>query len=299
VRRGVLVYNPVAGGNRVVGRLHAIVTLARAGGLELEERPTTGPGSATPITRDALRSEPDVVVAAGGDGTVGEVAAALIGTEVPLAILPCGTANVLAREFGIGSRLRRAHRTLLSRRVHPITAWRASERPCFMWLGIGLDARVMKNSIPALKRTFGRAGIGVTALAEALRYDFPAIGVEGTDEHGKPYAKEATFVVASNIRRYGGEPQLSPHAVPDDELLDLTLFTGRSFAALARLTVDIALGRGRTGQLANAEQFTVRSMSARALGPVPVEVQLDGEYIGVTPASIGPAMGRVLIVVPD
>ncbi len=299
MRRGLLVYNPVAGGMRFEPRLGAIITRAHSAGIELEPHQTTAPGSATEIVARLLSTNPDLIVAAGGDGTVGEAAAALIGSDVPLAVLPCGTANVLAREYGIGASMRQAERTFVSHRTRPITAWRADEHTCFMWMGIGLDARVMKNAIPSLKRLFGRAGIGVTALTEALRYDYPAIAVEGIDANGAPFSREATYVIASNIRRYGGEPQLSPRADPEDELLDLTLFTGRSFLALAQFSAGVALGRATDGKLAHAEQFPIRSMSARALGPVPIDVQLDGAAVSTTPATIGPPLGRVQVVIPE
>src|SRR5664279_4572325 len=208
MRRGVLIYNPAAGGMRFESRLAGIIARARAAGIELEPQHTTAPGHATEIVTRLLPSRPDLVVAAGGDGTIGEAAAALVGSDVPLAILPVGTANVLAREFGVGTTLRDAERILSSRETRALTAWRAGDKAFFMWLGIGLDARVMKNTIPALKRSMGRAGIGWTALIETLRYEFPTIGIEGIDARGDLFSREATFVVASNIRRYGGEPQL-------------------------------------------------------------------------------------------
>jgi diacylglycerol kinase family enzyme len=123
--------------------------------------------------------------------------------------------------------------------------------------------------------------------------------VEGVDAHGAAFTREATFVVASNISRYGGDVQLSPNAVPGDDLLDLTLFTGCKPQEVLRFAVDIALGRIRVKRIANVEQFTVRSLTARALGATPVDVQVDGDHVGTTPAAIGPVLGRVLIVVPD
>jgi len=298
MRRGVLIYNPAAGGMRFEPRLAGIIERARTAGIELDAQPTTAPGSATQIVRRALASRPDLIVAAGGDGTMGEVAAGLVGSPIPLAMLPVGTANVLAREYGVGTTLRDAERILSSHKTRPLTAWRAGESIFFMWLGVGLDARVMKHTIPALKRTFGRVGIAWTALIESLRYDFPAIAVEGTDARGNPFSREATFVVASNIRRYGGEPQLSPMVDPESDLLDLTLFTGRSTAALARFFLDIALGRAKAGKLADAEQFHIRTLTARSLRGAEVDFQLDGAVVGITPISVPIALGHVQIVVP-
>jgi len=98
LKRGFLVYNPVAGGGKRLPALRALAAQARERGLDLAEAPTTGPGSATEIVRRILPQRPDLVVAAGGDTTVAEVAAVLVGTEVPRAILPTGTTSVVARE---------------------------------------------------------------------------------------------------------------------------------------------------------------------------------------------------------
>ncbi len=296
MRRGYLIYNAVAGRRRSDSWAQDVIGRARAAGLTLLPRPTSGPGDATLIARRCATDSPDVVVVAGGDGTVGEAATGLLGSPIPLAIIPLGTANVLAREYGIGPSARRAERYLTSRRTRPLTAWRAANRTSFMWMGVGLDAHVMKNLSPSLKRRFGRAGIAITALTEFLRYDFPPIAVEGLDADGNPFAQQATFVVASNLKRYGGDPILSPSADPEDDLLALTLLTSRSRLALARFFLDVALGR--TPHSRDVLRLSARTMTARSLSAKEVDVQVDGDYIGPTPATIGPIAGRALIVVP-
>ena len=299
MKRGILVFNPAAGGPGSALRMKGVVERARLVGVELEEHPTTAPGTATAIVAAALRSAPDLIVVAGGDGTVGEAAAALAGTSTPLAILPYGTANVLARECGIGASPRRAERFLASRKTRAITAWIAAERVCCMWMGVGLDARMMKSVQPALKRGLGRTGIAWTAVGDFLRYDFPPIRVDGIDPGGGRFRHEATFVVAANIQRYGGEMKIAPSADPEDELLDLVLFTGTTKAALMRFLVDIAMGRMGRADVPNVIRLRAREMTAHAVGPQEVDVQVDGDFVGTTPATIGPVVGRVNIVVPE
>ena len=79
--------------------------------------------------------------------------------------------------------------------------------------GVGFDARVMKNIVPWLKRAFGRTGYSWTATLEWLKYEFPPIEVTGFDSEGAPFVARATFVLAANTRRYGGDPIMSPFAV--------------------------------------------------------------------------------------
>ena len=100
-KKGVLIYNPTAGQRDLRPLMDALIERMRARGLTLVNAPTTGPGHATEIVRAFLPLKPDVVAACGGDGTISEVAQGLSGSGIPLAVLPGGTSNVLARELGI------------------------------------------------------------------------------------------------------------------------------------------------------------------------------------------------------
>ncbi len=299
MKRGLLVYNPVAGGGKRVPELRGLAARAKERGLELTEAPTTGPGSATEIVRRVLPERPDLVVAAGGDTTVAEVAAALVGTEVPLAILPTGTTSVVAREYGIGTSPEAAARHLLSTRTRPLTLFRAAGRPSVLCAGAGFDARVMTHFPPLLKKLLGRVGYAWTSTREWLTYEFPRLEAEGLDAEGRPFCREATFLVAANTSRYAGNPILSPFADPSDDLLDVVLFTSSSRFTLFRFYQLLA--QKKAGQLAleGVVRFPARTLQVRSLAGYEVEVQVDGEGCGTTPLSVGPAVGKVNVVVPE
>ena len=214
-----------------------------------------------------------------------------------MAVVPAGTTNVVAREFGVGT-LALAGRALHSGRTALLTVWPSAGRSSVIGTGIGFDARVMGNAVPILKRLFGRAGIGWTATLEWFKYEFPPIEVTGIDASGEPFRREATFVLSANTRRYGGDSILAPDADPGDDLLDLVLFTSRSTADLFHFYR--LLPKGRAGQLSvrGVDHFPVRSFSARSLAPYELEVQVDGDGAGKTPVSEGPAAGHVRILVP-
>jgi diacylglycerol kinase family enzyme len=241
----------------------------------------------------------DVVAVVGGDGTVGEVAEALLHTDVPIAILPTGTANVVAREYGVGRTLAEAERTLPSRRTRPITVWHAAGRTCLIGAGVGFDARVMKNIVPWLKRAFGRTGYSWTATLEWLKYEFPPIEVTGLDADGAPFTVRATFVLAANTRRYGGDPIMSPFADPADDLLDLVLFASTSRLTLMRWYGRLSRGKAAHLSLEGCSRRAVRSFSARSLAGYELDVQVDGDAVTTTPFAMGPAAGHVRIVVPE
>ncbi len=295
---GLLVFNPAAGARDRSSEMEAFARRLRSRGLDLALAPTSCAGDAPRIVSRRLGEGFDVVVAAGGDGTVGEVAGALVGTGVPLGVLPAGTTNVVAREFGLGS-LERAAESLLSTRTRPLSVWPAASRASVIASGVGFDARVMGNAVPWLKRLFGRTGIAPTAVREWLRYEFPPIGIEGVLPDGERFETEATFVVAANTRRYGGDPILSPHADPGDDLLDLVLFRGCSRKDLMLFYHRLSKGKASHLDLPEVERFAVREFTASSLAPYPLEVQVDGDAAGTTPVTVGPSAGTVAVVVPE
>jgi diacylglycerol kinase (ATP) len=288
----------MAGGARPVD-IPGLVARAAARGLDLLALPTERPRHATELVASRLGPALDVVAVVGGDGTVGEVAEALLHTDVPIAILPTGTANVVAREYGVGRMLAEAERALTSRRTRPVTVWHAAGRTCLIGAGVGFDARVMKNVVPWLKRAFGRTGYSWSATLEWLKYEFPPIEVTGVGADGAPFTAQATFVLAANTRRYGGDPILSPFADPEDDLLDLVLFASRSRRTLMRWYGRLSRGKAAHLELEGCSRRAVRSFSARSLAGYELDVQVDGDAVATTPFVMGPAAGRVRIVVPE
>ena len=108
MKRGILVYNPTAGQRDRRRAMSALIDRQRGHGVELVNAPTSGPGDATEIVRSFLARGLDLVAVCGGDGTISEAACGLAGSDVPLAVLPGGTSNVLAIELGIPSSMRQA-----------------------------------------------------------------------------------------------------------------------------------------------------------------------------------------------
>ena len=296
-RRGILVYNPKAGGAAPRIDVRGVVERAAARGLALDAIPTERPRHATELVAARLGDALDLVAVSGGDGTLGEAAEALLGRGVPIAVLPAGTTNVVAREYGVAD-VAAAEAALFSGRTRPLTVFHAADRVCLIGAGIGFDARVMTNTVPLLKRLFGRAGIGWTATLEWAKYEFPAIEVEGVDADGNPFRREATFVVSANTARYGGDPILSPYADPSNDLLDLVLFTSRSRKTLMLFYHHLSGGKAAHLLDEGVSRMAVRSFTARSKAGYELEVQVDGDAAGTTPVTVGPAAGRVEILVP-
>ena len=123
--------------------------------------------------------------------------------------------------------------------------------------------------------------------------------MSGVDAGGRTFQREATFVLSANTRRYGGEPILSPDADPEDDLLDLILFTSRSRLTLIRFYHH--LSQGKAGHLLDegVERLTVRQFTATSRAGYELEVQVDGDAAGTTPVVVGPPAGTIQVVVPE
>jgi diacylglycerol kinase (ATP) len=293
MKRGVLVYNPTAGQRDRRAQMSALIDRQRQRGIELVNAPTSGQGDATEIVRAFLARGIDLVAVCGGDGTVSEAAAGLANSPVPLAILPGGTTNVLARELKIPLDFEGAE-ALLSDGV-PVTlrfAY-ADHRPFLLWAGAGFDARIEDRAIGWLKRLMGRMGIAVTAYAEFFRYEFPRLEVtiDGV-------AHQATYAVACRASRYAGNWIIAPDARLDGGDLDVMLFAHRNRWRLFRLFQHIRAGRSGHLQNGLARIVRGREVSIRSLEPYSVEVQLDGDCLLETPVRFRVGTDTVQILVP-
>lgn len=293
MKRGVLIYNPTAGQKNRRPRMLALIEEMKGRGIEFVNAPTERPGHATEIVRAFLERGVELVAACGGDGTMSEAAWGLSGTEIPLGVLPGGTSNVLARELGIPLSIDDAKHLLVKgapRRVRVLTA---NDRPFLLWAGVGLDARIMGNMRPLLKRWFGRAGIFYTVAPEFFRYEFPRLEVivDGVSH-------EATFAVVCHARRYAGEWIIAPDASLESNEMDVLLFTGRSRWRFFRLFQQIQVGRsghldGGYGRIVRGKTVEIRSRET-----YPVEVQVDGDCVLETPVICRASPEEVGILVP-
>src|SRR6266508_1238137 len=293
MKRGILVYNPIAGQRNRRAQMSALIDRMRSRGLDLVNAPTSGPTDATAIVQTFLQRGVDLVAVCGGDGTISEAACGLVGSGVPLAILPAGTSNVLVRELSIPLDLERATALLFEGVPRPVRLLLANDRPFLLWAGVGLDARIMARTLPLLKRWLGRAGIFFTVAREFFRYEFPRleVTVDG-DRH------EATFAVICHARRYAGDWIIAPEAALDSDEMDVLLFTGRNRWKFFSLFRQIRLGKA--GHLARGLARTVRgrAVTIHSLENYPVEVHVDGDCVLETPITCWAASETVSILVP-
>ncbi len=291
--RVLIVFNPTAGAGRRRRLSRALSTLL-ARGLRPELAETRGPGDAETLARDAARRGVAVVVAAGGDGTVAEVASGLAGSEAALGVLPLGTANVLAWELGVPPMPERAAAVVAdgrSRLLRPGFArfGDGHERLFVQMLGTGFDAAVVANLDLALKRRIGRAAYVLQSLREMPRYGFTPITAE---LDGMPV--EAASVIVTKGRLYAGRYRIAPAARPEEPGFQVVMF--RRPGALQAALAGVALPLGLIPRLPGVEIVAAGRIRLSSAGAVPV--QADGDPAGMLPVEVADAAGPLRILLP-
>lgn len=277
--RVTLIWNPSAGvlPRRAVPRR---VARAIAGWAVLTQvRETSSPGDAERFASEVSAEECDLLLIAGGDGTVNASINGLR-AEVPVGILPLGTANVLARELGIPTHSLRAMCAALGQaRERPIDVGSCNGRRFLAMASAGFDAAVVREVGPPEKDLLGPTAFALRAV-QALPGHESAMWRIRAD--GEVIETSATMILVSNTARYGGSLQLSPGASLDDGWLDMSVFvaaTGRQF--IRQLVALMTRGdAAKTGVLCRR----CREIELEGIPPQPV--QIDGEVLGTTPARI-------------
>lgn len=292
----LIVYNPKGGAAIKQSRLRAALRELRALPGPSVLVATEANDMIGPIRR-ALASTPGVtqVVACGGDGTVAACAAALDGKDIPIAVIPTGTTNVLTFELGLPNHAVRAARVLAGQtRPVPFRTWSVNGRMMLLQLGVGFDGLLMWRTPRRVKRVAGFLGVVISALRLGPFFDYPPIRVTGELENGEPLDATATSAMVANAKRWAG-PQLTlPDAEPADELVDVLLLNYKSFVELAHFWLAILFPGAPHLRLPFVRYVRMRRVKIEALGR-PVEAHLDGEPGLMTPLTVEP-MGRVTLL---
>jgi YegS/Rv2252/BmrU family lipid kinase len=301
-RHIVVVANPAAG--QAPFDVKALNTIFGEVGIEWDVEFTKQAGDAFRLAQAAAARGADVVAAYGGDGTVAEVASALVGSAVPLAILPGGTANVMSVELGIPSQFAEACALLAGEQLvtRPVDVGRVDDRHFMLRVSVGMEAKMVEGADRTLKDRFGNLAYALSALKalrapEVVRYEF--------ELDGKPAGEEGIACIIANSGNLG-MPGLRLAADVDvcDGLLDVFLVTNANLATVRALVAGI-LGQevaaepeetqadevARTVHHWQAKEIVLRTTPAAA-------VQADGEMIGETPMRVHVLPAAVQIVVP-
>jgi diacylglycerol kinase (ATP) len=256
---------------------------------------TDAPRSAGRIARQAIDRGADLIVVAGGDGTINEAAEGVVGTDVPLAILPAGTANVLASEMRVSTNLAKAADALLSYTPERISVGRIqtrdqAPRSFLLMAGAGLDAHVVYSLNYTLKRRLGKVAYwlaGFSQFGRTLEEFTVRIG-------GAEYT--SSFALISKVRNYGGDLEIAREVSLLDEEFEVVLFEGRESWRYVGHLAAVAAGRlqGRKG----VTVLRARDVEIAHQPNDRVFVQVDGEFAGHLPARVEIVPSALSLLLP-
>jgi diacylglycerol kinase (ATP) len=294
-RRCAVIYNPT----KVSDKFHALVeeSLQRNGWSNTLwlETSVEDPGGA--MTRQAVAAQVDLVIGAGGDGTIRYVADGLAHTGIPLGLIPAGTGNLLARNLNLPLEEVEAIEVALDRQVRLIDLVKITvdDRPpehFAVMAGIGMDAMIMDETDEGLKDKVGSAAYFVAAAKALGRLPVRmTVQLDGN----RPVRRHAMLCVIGNVGTLRGNLTLIPGASPDDGLLDLYIASPRRFRHWAKLAMRLLTRRPKKDD--QVDQQTGKRVRIMINGKD--NYQLDGDVVGestILDAEIQP--GALAICVP-
>lgn len=230
----------------------------------------------------------DAIVAVGGDGTIRQVAAGALGGDVPIGVIPTGTANVLAHEIGIPVEPKHLAHMLIAGRVVPIRGGTANGEFFLLMAGIGFDGRVTARVNRTLQRRLGKAAYGRPVL-EALCEPLDTLDVTVDDVR-----YQSTWVVATNCRYYAGAFVLAERASVFDVGLYAVLFQAGS--RVAQMFQLVSAATGKLSRRSDVRAVFCERITVRAAHPT--SIQIDGDPFGATPLEVRAGQQTLWMITP-
>jgi len=319
-----LIYNPSGGQVVIRHELDNVVAFLGHYGWSVTLRETSRPLEATELARHAVKRGARVVIAAGGDGTINEVANGLVNSDAALGVLPVGTTNSWALQMGIPAlnpllpgtqaakmiaaleeRVARplpanyyrkvlldAARVLVEGRTVAVDTGEVSGRYFLMWAGIGFDAAIARSIPLKEKKALGSWAYVLPAIESASRF-------YGTDAwlnlDGKLVKVNTPFIVVSNIQLYGGMIAIGARACVTDGKLDVCIFRGGGFLTFVQQAMEVLTHRHLEDP--KVEYYQCHEIAVESAHPLPVHV--DGEPFTETPVAIHTVPSSLRVIVPE
>jgi len=288
----LILANPISGRGRGFQAAEHLAELLRRQGAEVRLAFTQAAGHARSLSTD-LAPEIGRLAVVGGDGTVNEVISGLRNLDVPMAVLPMGTANLLGTALGLRDDPEQIAAALLEGRTRRLDLGAVGGRRFISVAGVGYDA--------AVSRELGRRRQGPITKLSYLRptvrtlLDHRPVPLSVSVD-GRLLAENAAWVLVCNVKNYAAYFQFTPDADPADGLFDLCILNNPSRRSLVNLFLQaLRRRRSRSSQVAYARgrQIKIWSRSGRAF------YELDGDFVGETPIEIELLPAAIPILVPS
>jgi diacylglycerol kinase family enzyme len=302
-----LIYNPYAGG-KAARREREILRageILRAAGIEARPVATSAPGSGRVLAQAAIREGAELILVCGGDGTVHEVINGVAPSRVPVAVLPGGTANILAKELRLPHSPVGAARALARWQPRRIPLGRAvwnsdgvagpvrNARWFLSLAGIGFDAYIIHKLSWSFKISWGIAAYVAEAIRQAARYRYPPFRLRLDSRERTP-----TFAVLNRARHYAGWLPLAPTADIFEPKFSVCLFPGRNPRRYFLYAIAVLLRQHL--RLSDVELLEGTRVTCQPLEPgTPIRFELDGELAGELPATFEVVPDALTLLAPS
>jgi YegS/Rv2252/BmrU family lipid kinase len=283
----VIIVNPASGGFSEK-RLRSTIEIIKGEFGRATLHYTSRRGDAELLAKDAARGNPDIIFAVGGDGTFNEVANGLAFTGIPVAFLPSGVTNVLARELSIPDNLPDAAVSILKGNPEYISLGSIDGRYFVLMAGIGFDGEAVHNVDQNLKRLSGKGAYILSGLVGLMNYNPGKLEIIVDGSRFEGYG-----AIVCNARFYGGGFTICPDASLKSPDLSVFVMKRSERLALLRYITMIIIKR----HLKSSDVICLKGRQISIKGHA--HIQTDGDYFSRTPVEIGIKERALRIVVPE
>ncbi|QBD81568.1 diacylglycerol kinase family lipid kinase [Ktedonosporobacter rubrisoli] len=302
--RTILILNPTSGASNLASNgtqqhtseeVEAIIVDAlRTHGLEPEVWHTTPDDPGEGLARQAAQEGADIVIAAGGDGTIHAVASGVLNTSSVLGIIATGTMNNLARSLGIPNTIAEACEVIARGTTHPIDVGQINDHIFLEVAGVGLEAELFPAAEEIKSQGFASTLRGIRDGLKAL-FAFQPIKFLISFDGRRSRTYRALQITICNSPYYGARLRFAPMAIMDDGLLDILIY--KNFSKLEYIRHAISISQGQRPLEPKMTRRKIRSLYVSA--EQPVEVHADGIPCGHTPATISILAGALQVRIPE
>jgi YegS/Rv2252/BmrU family lipid kinase len=271
-----VIVNPESNPRVLKRYLKSSLRILREGGFKPSVTFSRAPGEVYPLAKQATTQGYKTMIVVGGDGSTNEAINGIVGTDIPLGLLPIGGSNVLARELGVPMNMLEAARVIVRRNKRRIDLGCIDGRYFSMMASCGYDAYAISRTSMKVKKVIRRYAYLWAGIKDFLGYH-PTV-IDLVLDNGK-VVENGTFVVVSNTHFYGGTHQMTPFAEIDDGFLDLCIYKGKTQIGLVRFAFQM-LWRQHLN-MKNVRYYRVRRVEMNSAKRT--FVQVDGDMIGELP----------------
>ncbi len=286
----LVIYNPAAGAGSI-RKLNDIIDIVRAKGIKVTMSETRYAGHAQEIANQSKNQTYDLIVAAGGDGTMNEVVNGIYPNKIPIAIIPLGTVNVLALEMGLKNTVPSIADYIINGNAKPCWLGRSNDRYFLLMVSAGYDAKAVANVSGSLKAAIGKLAY-MFSFVKTLIISRPSI--YDVEIEGKKYI--CFNVIVSNGRLYGGNFMSAPEASLDKNHLVISM--AQKGGRLNALKYALCMFLGKYPKLKSVQNITATNCYI-SCSDAPEPIQLDGDAIGELPSQISVSDEYLMLLRPN